>query len=158
MSEEVKPPCHYCGRPSHGRDHVIPRLLGGPDGGWNRVPACSECDGRKGSNSYESFTGKPMLPEQCREKGFVTSADWCRLHGHNDFDGFRRAILEAREKARELARNDRVRNRKWAEARQKRKRRKELIAQAMADHPYVADTAEVSERVTARLGTARWLP
>lgn len=48
-----KLPCHYCGEPSHGKDHIVARA-------WirvrnlpmevavvNKVPACNRCNGAK---------------------------------------------------------------------------------------------------------------
>jgi HNH endonuclease len=113
--ECVRLPCHYCGDPSHGRDHIIPRLVLGPDGGWNRVPACSTCDGRKGSRSYEEFTKRAELPPQCHEKGFRTSEDWAHFHGKSSFSAWRAEALAARTMLRRtLTRRDRQRLRAQA--------------------------------------------
>lgn len=98
--------CHYCNiRPATGRDHVIPRIVGGPDGGWNRVPACLQCDNAKGSKTYESFTGKPTLPQAHIDKGFTTSDMWAIKHGWVDFETWRHAELRSRNDARFRGRN-----------------------------------------------------
>jgi hypothetical protein len=47
------------------------------------------CDSRKGSTSYESFTGHPLLPETCRAKGFTTSDSWAVFHGRDSFHQWR---------------------------------------------------------------------
>ncbi len=37
--------CHYCGTfGGMTRDHIVPASLGGPDGGWNIVRACTKCN------------------------------------------------------------------------------------------------------------------
>lgn len=42
--------CAYClTRPAAVMDHVVPRSRGGSHGSTNRLPACLECDGAKGS-------------------------------------------------------------------------------------------------------------
>jgi len=47
--------CHYCKRPPEQvarrqltEDHVIPRVMGGPNALWNIVLACFACGQRKG--------------------------------------------------------------------------------------------------------------
>ena len=43
--------CHYCEvRPGTTHDHIIPRVLCGPDTMWNIVPACPTCNGEKKGN------------------------------------------------------------------------------------------------------------
>lgn len=48
--------CYYCGK--HGnmtKDHFIPLSKGGPKGRDNIVPACHDCNNRKGDKSAEEF-------------------------------------------------------------------------------------------------------
>ncbi|MEB3307816.1 MAG: HNH endonuclease [Cyanobacteriota bacterium] len=40
--------CIYCGEPSRSIDHVMPMSRGGPSVTENCVPACLDCNGRKG--------------------------------------------------------------------------------------------------------------
>jgi hypothetical protein len=42
--------CAYCGLPADTLDHVVPRLHGGMTVQHNMLPACRECNGRKGSS------------------------------------------------------------------------------------------------------------
>ena len=44
-------PCHYCGQPADGIDHVWPRSRGGDDHQNNRVRACTSCNSTKGNKS-----------------------------------------------------------------------------------------------------------
>lgn len=46
--QSLRPYCHYCGAPkANTRDHIVPRAWGGPDEGFNIVPACGPCNTRK---------------------------------------------------------------------------------------------------------------
>lgn len=47
--------CVYCGVEANSVDHVIPRSLGGPSTIDNLVPACRECNTRKGDMPLEGF-------------------------------------------------------------------------------------------------------
>jgi hypothetical protein len=40
--------CIYCGDPSQSIDHVVPKSRGGSSVSENCVPACLDCNGRKG--------------------------------------------------------------------------------------------------------------
>jgi 5-methylcytosine-specific restriction endonuclease McrA len=44
-------PCHYCGQPAEGIDHVWPRSRGGDDHSNNLVRACVPCNSTKGNKS-----------------------------------------------------------------------------------------------------------
>ena len=41
-------PCHYCGAPAEGADHVVPKKHNGSDDVANLVPACARCNSSKG--------------------------------------------------------------------------------------------------------------
>ena len=47
--------CNYCAGPFEHVDHVIPRSQGGPDEPWNLVPACADCNLRKGTKPLHEF-------------------------------------------------------------------------------------------------------
>lgn len=47
--------CHYCGGKATTRDHIVPRSKGGKNGNGNIVPACYQCNKRKGSMDYREF-------------------------------------------------------------------------------------------------------
>lgn len=49
MSVWNRPWCHYCGYLANTRDHIVPRSLGLGSGDDNIVPACGQCNSRKGS-------------------------------------------------------------------------------------------------------------
>ncbi len=49
-------PCHYCGQPASGIDHVWPRSRGGDDHPNNRVRACGSCNSTKGNKSLLGAT------------------------------------------------------------------------------------------------------
>jgi hypothetical protein len=117
-------------RTATGRDHVIPRILGGPDGGWNRVPACGVCDNNKGSRSYEIFTGRATLPKSHIDKGFPTSDSWARAHGWVDFDTWRHEEIRSRNDARFRGRDH---NDKAERKRLKKAYRRQRIEQAIID-------------------------
>jgi 5-methylcytosine-specific restriction endonuclease McrA len=76
--------CHYCDHPAATRDHVIPWSLGGPTCKWNLVPACYDCNHRKGARTYESFTGRAVLPLRTRLRGFDTTADFLAAYPEPD--------------------------------------------------------------------------
>lgn len=42
--------CHYCPRPATTRDHIVAKTRGGADSWWNLVPACADCNSKKGSD------------------------------------------------------------------------------------------------------------
>ena len=40
--------CHYCNRrKAVTYDHIVPRVLGGPNAQWNLVPSCRHCNQKK---------------------------------------------------------------------------------------------------------------
>src|SRR5688500_4920671 len=80
MAAPPSGPCFYCTRPAQTWDHVVPRALGAPDHAWNRIPSCFNCNQLKGSITYENFTGKPFLPDRCREAGWHTTQQWLDAH------------------------------------------------------------------------------
>lgn len=47
--------CFYCGGPADSIDHLTPLALGGLDVGWNLVPACCNCNNRKGTKPALSW-------------------------------------------------------------------------------------------------------
>lgn len=92
--------CHYCGGPAETWDHVIPRALGGPDQIWNRVPSCQRCNQRKGSITYENFTGSPYLPDKCGHAGWNSTQRWLDAHPEVAVERRKRTELLAAEKAK----------------------------------------------------------
>lgn len=68
--------CHYCGKeieiPSKVTlDHVYPRSLGGPTIPQNLVPACRECNGRKGDMKPDQFRAYMNLEDSEKKKRFL---------------------------------------------------------------------------------------
>ena len=51
--------CHYCkkvfGIDSITVDHKVPKRKGGTNGGHNLLPACFECNNKKGDMDYDKF-------------------------------------------------------------------------------------------------------
>jgi 5-methylcytosine-specific restriction endonuclease McrA len=47
--------CYYCGTEWTQIDHVVPLARGGSDTLFNIVPACAECNQKKGSKTAEEF-------------------------------------------------------------------------------------------------------
>lgn len=60
------PNCYLCGKETAPGlrcvEHIIPRVHGGTDDGWNLALACFDCNGRKASNfvSMLTLSGRPM--------------------------------------------------------------------------------------------------
>lgn len=63
LQEKYNYQCFYCGKSGSNltKDHVIPVSKGGEDTMENIVPACMECNRRKGVKIYE--TTKPFNTE-----------------------------------------------------------------------------------------------
>lgn len=49
------PACVYCGKPATTADHWVPTSKGGHSDLANLVPACDDCNTRKGAKSGEEF-------------------------------------------------------------------------------------------------------
>ena len=74
--------CHYCGQqPGTTNDHVIPKSLGGTDDTRNYVPACPDCNRRKGND----------LPT-CRCDRCAAAIEWHKEWVAAMPDGFRQAL------------------------------------------------------------------
>ena len=59
--EHFQSKCAYCGkRPFQILEHVLPIALGGGTTVENCVPACEECNGKKGSRHPDTLTGARM--------------------------------------------------------------------------------------------------
>lgn len=76
--------CTYCGI---GRelslDHIVPELHGGDVTVENLITACSNCNRKKGSMSYEEFINSKWL---ARKRGFIerTEANAKAKRNHTD--------------------------------------------------------------------------
>lgn len=71
------PPCHWCGSPADQADHLVPRALGGDDTLENLVPACANCNARRGAqlgNKLNPRKGQPRTQKPCKTQVF-RSAD-----------------------------------------------------------------------------------
>lgn len=68
--------CCYCGGspPQKERhiDHVIPRVVGGPDESWNKVQACSACNCKK--------KDKVMIPDNVPEEFWNKALKWAAAY------------------------------------------------------------------------------
>lgn len=66
--------CLWCGRPFSvlvpaTRDHVVPRVKGGPSWVENEVAACRRCNGERGHQAPVAWF------EECRDRGWEPDAD-----------------------------------------------------------------------------------
>ena len=46
----VRPKCHYCSAIATSQDHIVPKSIGGSDLPENIVPACIDCNSKKGND------------------------------------------------------------------------------------------------------------
>ncbi len=80
------PVCVYCGDPADSRDHVIPRIHGGPEGQQNVVRSCKHCNSSKGDNDLVDWwvnlkgNDESTLPRIPAGIYLKYSMDWHRVH------------------------------------------------------------------------------
>ncbi|MCP3800214.1 HNH endonuclease [Allokutzneria sp. A3M-2-11 16] len=54
--------CVYCGTASEHIDHLWPLVAGGDDAPWNLVPACADCNLRKGGKPLADWLAAELKP------------------------------------------------------------------------------------------------
>lgn len=57
LDRDTRGACDYCGAPATCFDHATPISRGGTNTPDNLVPACSECNARKGTKTVLEFMG-----------------------------------------------------------------------------------------------------
>lgn len=72
-----------CGPTMATREHIIPRVFGGPTEWWNLAAACSECNSLRGHMDAQAFywMRQRMTTEQIREiryERFERELSWYR--------------------------------------------------------------------------------
>lgn len=74
-------PCVYCGGPADVLDHIAPRKRGGDNGWANLAPACTFCNGLKGSKSLLGFLGREANRHryEMAEDVLAERTDWAYL-------------------------------------------------------------------------------
>ena len=94
------PKCSYCKRKFRGAgDHVVPKIRGGPDDDWNRVPVCQECNGmlsyylpaRDADTIGRIRWKKELFLRSCR-KALRKSSAWRRLSKDERWEEIRRGL------------------------------------------------------------------
>lgn len=74
--------CVYCGHAADTVDHLIPRLMGGPDSADNLVAACSACNASKGGRDvYDWARRKGFFPLGVTRRYLVLAWRWCERAG-----------------------------------------------------------------------------
>lgn len=68
--------CTYCQQPADTIDHVVPKSAGGADNDSNVVPACRECNQKKGRASVLFFLGK----YNCKSKAWNSRKELLLRH------------------------------------------------------------------------------
>ena len=77
--------CLYCGRGANSVDHLIPRLLGGPDSADNLVAACAGCNSSKGARDlFDWAERKGFFPLDATRRYLVLAWRWCERAGIPD--------------------------------------------------------------------------
>ena len=73
-------PCPYCNRhyllSGEHIDHIVPRIIGGPDDGWNLIDCCSECNLAKNSLTPWQWFGEDWKPPQIYRKQFDAAKEF----------------------------------------------------------------------------------
>ena len=70
--------CIYCSGPADSIDHLIPRLLNGPDSADNLVPACKSCNSSKGARDlFEWAERKRFFPLAATRRYLALAWRWC---------------------------------------------------------------------------------
>ena len=79
--------CAYCGRSGRlSLDHLVPRLVGGPDDANNLIPACRSCNSSKGAHDVMAWhVRKGRYPRRAVLRRYVKLA-WrsCEQEGQLD--------------------------------------------------------------------------
>ena len=69
--------CIYCSGPADSIDHLIPRLLNGPDSADNLVPACKSCNSSKGARDlFEWAERKRFFPLAATRRYLALAWRW----------------------------------------------------------------------------------
>ena len=79
--------CAYCGRSGRlSLDHLVPRLVGGPDDANNLIPACRSCNSSKGAHDVMAWhVRKGRYPRRAVLRRYVKLAwRWCERDGQLD--------------------------------------------------------------------------
>lgn len=78
--------CYWCGRPEIAkplqRDHVVPKVKGGPELPWNGVLACSSCNQSKG-DEWPSQWARFRLAERIQKQWPDKPWEWCEAHAED---------------------------------------------------------------------------
>ena len=85
--------CIYCGVVATSVDHLIPRLVGGPDSADNLVAACRRCNSSKGARDlFDWAARKRFFPLLATRRYLVLAWRWCERAGVLDasLDALRR--------------------------------------------------------------------
>src|SRR5947209_5785033 len=81
------PKCRYCmKKTANARDHVVPRIHGGPDNDWNCVLVCQECSVMlsyylpvlDGDTTRQIYWKKALFLRGCRN-ALARNSEWRRL-------------------------------------------------------------------------------
>ena len=88
------PKCTYCKtRVAACHDHIVPRIHGGSDFGWNLTPACNECNGMlssylpaKHGDFVEQIRRKKALFLTACRKALLRNREWKRLSDRERWD------------------------------------------------------------------------